>query len=180
MDTFTRFRAFGPLAFAIVAVALVLSAGPTAATPEPQEKTIGAVTLAVAVRGGQAKMFEGYTVTGEGRSFDTNCTPADPTKKIEASIPLGLGFVAPDGKPQSIVSLEDWVNYQMVGRQMLMVKLRGADLKIKPEPDPAHPVLYTFTAKFTGITESVTPPASILDNNPKPYTIAVLVETIAK
>jgi hypothetical protein len=186
MDTLARFRASGLVAFAFIAMTVVPSAAPVSAarqTPAAQRsaaKTIDAVTLAIAVRAGQAKQYEGYVVTGEGRSFDTNCTPADPTKKIEATIPLGVGALGPDGKPMPVVTLDDWVNFQMVGRAMLMVKLRGADLKIKPEPDPANPVLYTFAARFTGQTESVTPPASILDNNPKPYTVAILVDAVAK
>jgi hypothetical protein len=164
----------------VIVAAALLMAGPVADAQQPADRTVDAVTLALAVRAGTAKQYDGYTVTGEGRSFDTNCTPGDPAKKIEATIPLTLAALGKDGKPQPVVTLEESVNLQMVGRAMLMVKLRGADLKIKPEPDPQHPVLYTFTAKFNGETESVTPPASIMDNNPKPYTIAILRETVAK
>lgn len=163
-----------------VAVALLVSAKPQAAARQEKEPQVDAITLALAVRAGQAKQYEGYTVTGEGRSFDTNCTPADPAKKIEATIPLTLAVLSKDGKPQPLVTLEESVNYQMVGRVMLMVKLRGPDLKIKPEPDPQHPVLYTFRATFNGETESVAPPASILDNNPKRVPIAILRDTVAK
>lgn len=151
-----------------------------AAAPQGSERKVDAVTLAIAVRAGQAGQYQGYLVTGEGRSFDTNCTPADPAKKIDASIPLALAALGPDAKPVPVVSLEDWVNFQMVGRAMLMVKLRGPDLKIKPEPDPQHPVLYTFAATFLGETESVTPPASIMDNNPKPFLIPILVGATTK
>ena len=162
------------------AVTLLLAAGSVLIAQQPAERTVDAVTLALAVRAGQAKQYEGYTVTGEGRSFDTNCTPGDPAKKIETVIPLTLAAVGKDGKPQPVVTLEESVNLQMVGRPMLMVNLRGADLKIKPEPDPQHPVLYTFTAKFTGEIESFKPPASILDNNPKPFNVAILRDTVAK
>jgi hypothetical protein len=144
------------------------------------DKTVDAVTLAIAVRAGQGKPYEGYVVTGEGRSFDTNCTPGDPAKKIETIIPLTLAALGTDNKPQAVVTLEDLVNLQMVGRPMLMVKLRGPDLTIKPEPDPQHPVLYTFRARFTGETESVTPAASILDNNPRPFTVPILVDAVAR
>ena len=165
----------------IVAAVLVIVTGHVVtAQQQPADRTVDAITLALAVRAGTAKQYEGYTITGEGRSFDTNCTPGDPSKKIEATIPLTLAALGKDGKPQPVVTLEESVNLQMVGRVMLMVKLRGADLKIKPEPDPQHPVLYTFTAKFNGEIESVTPPASIMDNNPKPYTVAVLRETVAR
>ncbi len=165
---------------AVAAIGLALPAAPRAAAPQAGDRKVDAVTLAMAVRAGRAKQYEGYLVTGEGRSFDTNCTPADPGKKIDASIPLALGALGPDGKPVPVVTMEDWVNFQMVGRAMLLVKLRGPDLKIKPELDPQHPVAYSFTARFTGETESVTPAASILDNNPKPFTIAVLVDAVAK
>jgi hypothetical protein len=165
---------------AATAACLILPAGPWAAGRQTADRNVDALTLAIAVRAGQAKKYEGYVVTGEGRSFDTNCTPADPAKKIDASIPLTLAVLGRDGKPVSVVTLEDWVNFQMVGRPMLMVNLRGPDLKIKPEPDPQRPVLYTFSARFTGLTESVTPQASILDNNPKPFTVPVLMEATAK
>ena len=165
----------------VVAAALVtaLAQAPAGAVSQATERRVDAVTLAIAVRAGQAKQYEGYLVTGEGRSFDTNCTPADPSKKIDASIPLALGALGSDGKPAPVVTLEDWVNVQMVGRAILMVKLRGPNLKIKPEPDPQHPVLYVFTAKFLGETESMTPQASIMDNNPKPFPIPILVEAVA-
>ena len=172
-------RSIGILALMTAAMALVLGTGPASAARQADKK-VDAVTLALAVRAGNAKQYEGYTVTGEGRSFDTNCTPADPAKKIEATVPLTLGVLDKSGKPQPVVTLEESVNYQMVGRALLVVKLRGADLKIKPEPDPQHPVLYTFTAVFTGETESVKPSASIMDNNPKPYTIAILANATAK
>lgn len=154
--------------------------GSAGAMAAPQERTVDAVTLALAVRAGQAKQYEGYVVTGEGRSFDTNCTPGDPAKKIETTIPLTLAAIGPDGKPVPVVTLEDMVNWQMVGRVILTVKLRGPELKIKPEPDQQHPLLYTFTARFLGDTESVTPPASIMDNNPKPVLIPILVQAIAR
>ena len=174
----------GFVAAAIAAAVLILSTGASVSArqsnDQPIVKKIDAVTLALAVRAGQFKQYEGYIVTGEGRSFDTNCTPADPAKKIQASIPLTLAALGKDGKPQPVASLEEVVNYQTVGRTMLEVKLRGADLKIKPEADPQHPVLYTFTAKFMGETESVTPPPSILDNHPTAYTVPILVEAIAK
>jgi len=156
------------------------AAAPGAPASQAGGRTVDAITLAIAVRAGQAKQYEGYIVTGEGRSFDTNCTPADPAKKIEASIPLTLGAIGSDDKPVPVVTLEELVNLQMVGRPVLMVKLRGPELKIKPEADLQRPVLYRFTARFTGETETVTPAASILDNNPKPYTIPILVETVAK
>jgi len=165
---------------AAAVVAIALAQAPAGAVPQATDRKVDAVTLAIAVRAGQAKQYEGYLVTGEGRSFDTNCTPADPSKKIDASIPLALGALGPDGKPMPVVTLEDWVNFQMVGRAMLMVKLRGPDLKIKPETDPQHPVLYTFTARFRGETEPMTPQASILDNNPKPFPIAILVDATAR
>jgi len=171
-------RSIRALALATAAMALVFEAGSTVAAQS--DKRVDAVTLALAIRAGNAKQYEGYTVTGEGRSFDTNCTPADPAKKIEASVPLTLAVLDKEGKPQPVVTLEESVNYQMVGRAMLMVKLRGPDLKIKPEPDAQHPVLYTFTAVFTGETEAVKPAASIMDNNPKPYTIAILTSATAK
>jgi hypothetical protein len=177
-------RPMGFVAVATAAVALVWSSGATVAARQSNDqrnvKTIDAITLALAVRAGQFKQYEGYKVTGEGRSFDTNCTPADAAKKIEASIPLTLAALGKDGKPQPIATLEEVVNYQTIGRAMLVVKLRGADLKIKPEPDPQHPVLYTFTAKFMGETESVTPPPSILDNHPTPYTVPILIEATAR
>ena len=164
---------------AVTAVALLT--GPAAAARQRSSKTVDALTLALAVRAGQAKQYEGYKVTGEGRSFDANCYPADASKKIDASVPLALAALGKDGKTtQPVVTLEDWVNFQMVGRPMLMVNLRGQDLKIKPEPDPQHPVLYSFTGVFKGETEQVTPPASIMDNNPKPFTVAVLREAVAK
>lgn len=162
------------------AATLLLANGQALIARQSADRTVDAVTLALAVRSGQAKQYEGYTVTGEGRSFDTNCTPGDPVKKTETVIPLTLAVLGKDGKPQPVITLEESVNLQMVGRQMLMVKLRGADLKIKTEPDPAHPVLYTFTAKFAGEVESFKPPASILDNNPKPFDVAILRDTVAK
>lgn len=165
---------------AMAAIGLLLPAAPRAAAPQAADRKVDAITLAMAVRAGQAKQDQGYIVTGEGRSFDTNCTPADPSKKLDASVPLALAALGPDGKPVPVVTMEDWVNFQMVGRAMLLVKLSGADLKIKPEPDPQHPVVYSFTARFTGETESATPAASILDNNPKPFTIPVLVNAVAK
>ena len=170
-------RTFG---LALLAAGLVLTRANAAAVAQTPERTVDAVTLALAVRAGEAKRYEGYLVTGEGRSFDTNCTPADPAKKIDASIPLALAALGADGKPVPVVTLEDWVNFQMVGRTVLMVKLRGPNLKIKPETDQQHPVLYTFTAKFLGETELITPPASIMDNTPKPFPIAVLVEAVAR
>jgi hypothetical protein len=163
----------------ILLLAATFAIRPVAAQ-QTSERTVDAITLALAVRAGAADKYVGYTVTGEGRSFDTNCTPGDPAKKIETNIPLTLAVLGKDGKPQPVVTLEESVNFQMVGRAPLMVNLRGADLKIKPEPDPQHPVLYTFTAKFTGETDSVKPPASILDNNPKPFVVAVLRDTVAK
>jgi hypothetical protein len=170
-------RAFG---LALLVFGFVLPRSGATAAAQERDRTVDAVTLALAVRAGEAKQYAGYAVTGEGRSFDTNCTPADPSKKIDASIPLALAALGRDGKPVPVVTLEDWVNFQMVGRPMLMVKLRGPDLKIKPETDQQHPVLYTFTAKFLGETELMTPQASIMDNNPKPFPIAVLVEAVAK
>jgi hypothetical protein len=169
----------GPVALLSAVTLLVLATGPAAAARQGDKK-VDAVTLAIAVRNGQAKQYEGFTVTGQGRSFDANCTPADPAKKIDASIPLTLGALGKDGKMEPVVTLEEVVTFQTVGRPMLMVKLRGANLKIKPEPDPQHPVLYSFTAVFTGETEQVTPAASIMDNNPKPFTVAVLKEAVAK
>ena len=176
----TRRHATRILVLAIAAVGVLAANAPVAALPQAADRKVDAVTLAVAVRAGQARQYEGYLVTGEGRSFDTNCTPADPSKKIDASIPLVVGALGPDNKPAPVVTLEDWVNFQMVGRAMLMVKLRGQDLKIKPEPDAQHPVLYSFTGRFTGETDSVTPQASILDNTPKAFIIPVLVEAVAK
>jgi hypothetical protein len=173
-------RAVRTLVLAVVAAGLVTARAGTAAVAQTEERRIDAITLAIAVRGGLAKMYEGYVVTGEGRSFDTNCTPGDPARKVDTSIPLTLAAIGPTGKPLPVVTLEDSVNFQMVGRVMLMVKLRGPDLKIKPETDPQHPVLYSFTAKFLGETESVTPQASIMDNNPKPFLIPILVEAVAR
>ena len=167
-------------ALVTAATLMVLVTGLTAAGRQSTDRKVDAVTLAIAVRAGQAKQYEGYTVTGEGRSFDANCTPADPAKKIDASIPLTLGALGKDGKMQPVVTLEDSVTVQTVGRPLLLVKLLGADLKIKPEPDPQRPVLYSFTAVFTGETEQVTPAASILDNNPKPFTVAILKNAVAK
>jgi hypothetical protein len=161
-------------------IVLAFAQAPAGAMPQATERKVDALTLAIAVRAGQAKQYEGYVVTGEGRSFDTNCTPADPSKKIDASIPLALGVIGVDGKPMQVVTLEDWINLQMAGRALLVVKLRGPDLKIKPEPDPQRPVLYAFTAKFLGEIESMTPQASIMDNNPKPFPIPILVEAIAR
>src|SRR5262245_32259268 len=119
-------RSIGALSLAAVTAALVLAGGPAASARQaaaPADRKVDAITLAIAVRAGQAKQYEGFIVTGEGRSFDTNCVPGDPAKKIETSIPLALGALNPDGKTQPLVTLEDWVNYQMVGRPMLMVKL---------------------------------------------------------
>jgi hypothetical protein len=164
----------------VAVIGLALSIGTAAAMAQKPERKVDAVTLAIAVRAGQAKQYEGFVVTGEGRSFDTNCTPGDPAKKIDTSIPLTLAALGPDDKPVPVVTLEDWVNFQMVGRTMLMVTLRGPELTIKKEPDPQHPLLYTFTAKFLGQTDSVTPPASIMDNNPKPILVPILVEATAK
>ena len=172
-------RSIGGLALATAAIALALGTGPVAAARQADKK-VDAVTLALAVRAGTAKQYEGFTVTGQGRSFDANCTPADPAKKIDASIPLTLGVLGKDGKMQPVVTLEEVVTFQTVGRPMLMVKLRGANLQIKPEPDPQNPVLYAFTAIFTGETEQVTPAASIIDNNPKPFSVAVLKDAVAK
>ena len=170
-----------PLRAAIAAAAtLVLLTGAVAAARQSTPKTVDALTLAIAVRAGQAEQYKGYKVTGEGRSFDANCVPADPAKKTEASVPLTLGSVGKDGKTQPVVTLEEFVNYQMVGRPMLMVNLRGRDLTIKPEPDPKNPVLYTFTGVFNGETEQVTPPASIMDNNPKSFTVAIVRDATAK
>src|SRR4030095_1692549 len=174
-------RSIGAVSLAAVTMALVFTSERAAARQATAaDRKVDAITLAIAVRDGKSKQYEGYTVTGEGRSFDTNCTPADPAKKIDASIPLALAALGADGKTQPLVTLEDWVNLQMVGRPMLMGKLRGPDPKIQPEPDPQRPVLYTFTARFTGETESVTPAASILDNNPKPFTVPILVDAPAK
>src|SRR5512140_2497147 len=116
----------------VVAAAIVIAfaQAPAGAVRQAAERKVDALTLAIAVRAGQAKQYEGYLVTGEGRSFDTNCTPADPGKKIDASVPLTIAALGADGKPVPVVTLEDWVNFQMVGRPMLMVKLRGPDLKI--------------------------------------------------
>ena len=162
------------------ATLMVLATGLAAAGRQSSDRKVDALTLAIAVRDGKAKQYEGFTVTGQGRSFDANCTPADPAKKIDASIPLTLGVLGKDGKPQPVVTLEEVVTFQTVGRPMLLVKLRGPKLEIKPEPDPQHPVLYSFTAVFTGETEQVTPAASIIDNNPKPFTVAVLKDAVAK
>jgi hypothetical protein len=167
------------LALVTVAV-LALRAAEAPVVAAPQARTVDAVTLALAVRAGQAKQYEGFAVTGEGRSFDANCTPGDPARKIEAAVPLTLAALGPDGKPVPVVTLEDYVNFQMVGRVMLMVKLRGPELKIKPEADQQHPVLYTFTGTYRGETESVTPPASIMDNNPKPFVIAIVANAVAR
>ena len=161
-----------PLRAAIAAAAtLVLLTGAVAAARQSTPKTVDALTLAIAVRAGQAEQYKG---------FDANCVPADPAKKTEASVPLTLGSVGKDGKTQPVVTLEEFVNYQMVGRPMLMVNLRGRDLTIKPEPDPKNPVLYTFTGVFNGETEQVTPPASIMDNNPKSFTVAIVRDATAK
>jgi hypothetical protein len=163
----------------VAAVVWVATASPLAAR-QSADKKVDALTLALAVRAGTAKQYVGYTVTGQGRSFDANCVPADPAKKVDASIPLALASLGKDGKPQPIVTLEEWVNFQMVGRPVLLVNLRGPKLQIKPEPDPQRPVLYSFTGVFNGETESVTPPASIMDNNPKPFVVAVLRDATAR
>src|SRR6188768_1462644 len=108
---------------------MVLATGLAAAGRQAADRKVDALTLAIAVRDGKAKQYEGFTVTGQGRSFDANCTPADPAKKIDASIPLTLGVLGKDGKPQPVVTLEEVVTFQTVGRPMLLVKLRGAKLE---------------------------------------------------
>lgn len=143
-------------------------------------RKVDAVTLAIAVRVGQAAQYEGFIVTGEGRSFDTNCTPADPNTKTDASVVLVVGALGADNAAVPVQTLEDWVNFQMVNRPMLVVKLRGKDLQIKKDLDPQHPAAWLFTARFTGQTESMTPQASITDNSPKPFQIAVLVDATSK
>jgi hypothetical protein len=157
-----------------------LANGPAAVVAQTTARQVDVVTLAIAVRAGQAQQYKGYVVTGEGRSFDTQCTPADPKTKTDASVVLVVGALGRDNKPGPVQTLDDWYNFQLVGRPMLVVKLRGQDLKIKPEVDPQRPVVYAFTARFTGDTESMTPQPSITDNAPKAFDIAVLVEAVAK
>jgi len=176
-----RLKFAQPAALAAVVLSMVVAAGPSVdGRQAASAKKIDAVTLALAVRDGKAKQYEGFTVTGEGRSFDTNCVPADPEKKTDALIPLGLGVLGKDGKLQTVATLEDWINLQMVGRPQILVNLKGPALKIKPETDPQHPVLYTFIGVFTGETAQVTPAPSIMDNNPKSFTVAVLKDATAK
>ncbi len=143
-------------------------------------RQVDAVTLAIAVRAGQAQQYAGYVVKGEGRSFDTKCTPADPATKTDASIYLVLGALGRDDKPVPVQTLNDFVNLQTVGRPMLVARVRGKDLQIKPEVDPERPVPYVFTARFTGGVEAMTPQPSITDNAPKAFNIPVLVDTVAK
>ena len=176
-----RIRFAGPAVLAALMTSMMVAAGaPVAGRQTAPAKKIDALTLALAVRDGKAKQYEGFTVTGEGRSFDTNCVPADPVKKTDAIIPLALGVLNKDGKLQTVSTLDDWINLHLAGRPQILVNLRGPDLKIKPETDPQHPVLYSFTGIFTGETAQVTPAPSILDNNPKSFTVAVLKDATAK
>lgn len=168
------------LVLSIVAAGGMLAPASIDVAAQTPERKVDAVTLAIAVRAGQAKQYEGYVVTGEGRSFDTNCTPADPKTKTDASVLLVVGALGPDNAPVAVQTLEDWVNFQMVNRPILAVKLRGKDLQIKKDLDPQHPAAWVFTARFTGQTEAMTPQASITDNNPKPFQIAVLVDATSK
>jgi hypothetical protein len=176
----TRPTATRSLILALGAAAGLLAPVSIDLAAQTPDRRVDAVTLAIAVRAGQAKQYEGYTVTGEGRSFDTNCTPADPTTKTDASVVLVVGALGPGNAPVAVQTLEDWVNFQMVNRPMLVVKLRGKDLQIKKDLDPQHPAAWVFTARFTGQTESMTPQASITDNNPKAFQIAVLVDATSK